>query len=174
MKYCAFILFSIFISCGNSHKDYEYILKSLEKNYVTIKNIPKKDILFCWNVNHVTFVNDSIEYRKGVSDFYKQQIPFIEYLLEKKNNGNKFNNWIVTKNPCSSNLKEVDFINNTKGSIILIDNLMLGNKKDIIVKDYINKINYEKLKSIMIKNKNKSFDDIKRDYIIYINEINKK
>ena len=170
MKYYVFLLICIFISCSKNNEDYECILKSLQKNYV-ITNIPKKDLLFCWNVNQTTFVKDSIEYRKGISNFYKQQIPFIEYLLEKKSDGNTFNNWVVTKNPCSSNLTKVDFISNLKGSIILIDNLMLGNKKDIIVKDYIDKINYEKLKLIMTKNKSKSFDDIKRDYIIYVNGI---
>lgn len=170
MKYYVFLLICIFISCSKNNEDYECILKSLKKNYV-ITNIPKKDLLFCWNVNQTTFVKDSIEYRKGISNFYKQQIPFIEYLLEKKSDGNTFNNWVVTKNPCSSNLTKVDFISNLKGSIILIDNLMLGNKKDIIVKDYIDKINYEKLKLIMTKNKSKSFDDIKRDYIIYVNGI---
>jgi hypothetical protein len=171
MRYCVFILIYMFVSCSDNHEDYEYILKSLEKNYVTIKNIPKKDILFCWNVNQSTFVKDSIEYRKGISNFYKQQIPFIKYLLEKKNHGNKFNNWIVTKNPCSSNLTKLDFISNLKGGIILIDNLLLGNKKDIIVKDYIDKINYEKLKLIIIKNESGGFDDVKRDYRIYVNGI---
>jgi hypothetical protein len=170
MRYCVFILIYIFASCSNN-ENYECILKSLEKNYVTVKDVPKKDILFCWNVNQSTFVKDSIEYRKGIRNFYKQQIPFIEYLLEEKNDTNKFNNWIITKRPCSSNLTKADFINNLKGSIILIDNLILGNKKDIIVKDYIDKINYEKLRLIMMKNKTKSFDDIKKDYTRYVNEI---
>ena len=164
----------MFLSCNNSEKNYEKILNSLEKNYTATKSIAKKDVLFCWNVNQLQFSKDSIEYRKGINDFYNQRVSFIEYLLEKKNQNNMFNNWIVAKNPCSSTITELDFISNLKGSLILIDNLIIGNKNDIIINDYIDEINYVKLKSIIIKNKKKSFQDIKIDYIRYVNDIKKK
>lgn len=171
MRYCIFIFVSVFVSCNNTDKEYEIILKSLEKNYVAISNVPKKDILFCWNVNQLTFLKDSIEYRKGIDSFYKQGIPFIKYLLENKNQGNKFNNWIVTKNPCSSNLSKEDFISNSRASMILIDNILVGDKKNIIINNYVSNVERKEVEKILNKSDVKDFKAFKKDYIKYVNTL---
>ena len=169
MKYI--ILISLFLlSCNDDKTHFENVLKSLEKNY-TIQNIPKKEILFCWNIKHPDFIKDSLEYKKGLNIFYKQRLPFIKYLLLNKSSSKKYNNWIFTKNPCSSNIESSDIISNSKGVLILIDNLIYQENKKIVINDYIDKIKFDSVKKIILEDEYKDFDQIKKDYIEYIQKI---
>ncbi|MCD9576685.1 hypothetical protein [Flavobacterium soyae] len=172
MKYYTLLLVCLFVSCNSNNENYEKILKSLEKNYV-VSNMPKKEILLCWNIDSLKFIKDSIEYKKTVEVFYKQKKSFVEYLIENKGDGNKYNNWVTTKPLCSSNMTEKDFVSNSKASIVLIDNLLVGNQTDIIVNDYIEKISRDSLKEIILDNRNENIKDLKREYVKYLNSIKK-
>ncbi|MFB9080278.1 hypothetical protein ACFFLS_11705 [Flavobacterium procerum] len=170
MKKIILILVMIFISCKRENDEYDRILKSLEKNYVN-SELPRKDLLLCFQIDSTKFHNDSIEYKKAILLFYKQKQPFIEYLMKNKNQSNRYNNWIFTTNPCSSTLEENDYISNSKGSIILIDNLLIGDHKNIIINDYTHKIDYKTLESIIEENQDQSYQELRADYIKYLEEL---
>ncbi len=170
MKYICLIISMFLLSCSSDQNNFEGILQSLEKNYTT-QNIPNKEILFCWNLSRSNFVKDSLEYKKGLGVFYKQKKSFVKYLLTSKNDNEKYNNWIVTKNPCLSDFEKSDFISNSKGVLILIDNLFCNQNGKIIVNDYINQVKFESVKKIILEDENVSFDQIKKRYIEYIHNI---
>ena len=149
-------------------RSFENILRSLEKNY-TIQKIPNNEILFCWNIKRSVFIKDSIIYKNGLKNFYEQKTSFIKYLLNNKSSNTEFNNWVITKNPCSSNFKNIDFITNSKGVIILIDNLLNNETKiNITINEYIDKIKIMELKKFIVENEDINFEEMKKKYKQFI------
>jgi hypothetical protein len=168
-----FILFAVtlLLSCHHEAKNYNTILKEFNKNYTLSKKISKKDILFCWNVTEEKFKKDSLDYEKAHALFYKQNKDFLYYLLSFKDDTSHYNNWIDFKDPCSSKIDMASFINNSDGSLILIDNFLVGGKNQIKFErnSYLQKIKYDYVEELILSKDN--LKDIRISYLKYIDSI---
>ena len=87
-------LFSL-ISCSDKkNKEYENILKALEKNY-TRRCTSKSAFLFCWHVDKPTFLKDSVAYTKVLKKIYDERdlqfmkSPLTTGLLQTNTNEDK-------------------------------------------------------------------------------------
>jgi hypothetical protein len=161
----------LLLSCNRESKKYDTILKELNNNYTTNNKISKKDILLCRNVTEEKFKKDSLNYKKACLLFYKQDKKFLFYLLSFKNDTSHYNNWIESRNPCSSKIDETSFINNSKASLILIDNFLLGNKNQVkfIRNKYLLKVKYDDIETIILSKDN--LKNIRTTYMKYIDSI---
>jgi len=155
------------IACvQKQEKHFKRILSSLTKNY-TIQGGFDSFTQICWKVSYKDFVKDSIEYKNYVDEFYKQDMEFLIYLIQFKDDVKSSNNWIKKRNPCNSKVGKNDFINNSKGALILIDNLLVNdNQKSIIYNDYVDNMEFEDVEQI-IKNEN-NVEEVKNKYLKYI------
>ncbi|MFC7774465.1 hypothetical protein [Flavobacterium sp. GCM10027622] len=170
-----FSLYLLFLtSCrykNENEKEFNALLALLTKNYVNQEPY-NQFTSTCWKVDKATFKKDSLDYSKGLDRLYVQELPFIRFLLNKREVTNEYNNWIETRNPCSSALHEIDVTPNKKGTLYLIDHLFTKKGKPIIQNKYVDKIKIEELKHILFEEgKTKDFNAIKRVYLNYINTI---
>lgn len=170
MKYIVIIIVIVLSSCNNKKEikirdknHFEKILTALGKSY-TQQNIPENDLILCWDVTRENFVKDSLEYRIGIDEFYRQRMPFIKYLIENKIDDEKINTWIYTRNKCSSQIEESDLISDTMGVIILVDNLMIKSENGLVRRNYIEKISIKDLRGVLLSKEDIKFDQIQKAY----------
>ena len=170
-----FVLLFIFSTAcsekNENNQEFDTILNLLSKNYVN-QGPYGSFTTTCWKVDEATFKKDSLDYIKGLHLFHEQELPFIRFLLDNKKETNEYGNWIQAKNPCSSVIHESDYTNTKKGTIILIDNLFCQQKNTIAINKYVDKIKTEDLKQMILEEgKNKNFNELKKEYLNYVNAI---
>lgn len=171
--YCAFLFVFLTACSDRNENDQEFnaILNSLSKNYVN-QGPYDRFTTTCWKVDEATFKKDSLDYIKGLDIFHKQELAFIRFLLNTKEETNEYGNWIQSRNLCSSVIHESDFTNNKKGTIILIDNLFCHKGNPIVINKYVDRIKIDNLNQIILEEgKNKDFNAIKKAYLNYVNTL---
>ena len=149
---CFFLLLLplLFLSCSDKEEEeYEWILTSLGKNYITATN-SDSSFLMCWKSDKKAFAKDSILYSDALRKLYQQDIAFMRYLLKHKSQEKRHNNWIVTANICKADYYEKELMTNREAVKIIVDNLLLNQSKDtIIVNGYIKKVKFEDMAKII-------------------------
>lgn len=149
MKKALMIFIISLTACNNQeYKKYDYILDNLKYNYVRNKSI-LSNMKICESYDLKNKKKDSLNYEKGLKEFYNSKVDIILYLLNFEKDTLKYNNWITYKDPCSSLIEKKHLINNSKGALILIDNYLLNiNIDTIVIPKYFDKLNYTSIKKI--------------------------
>lgn len=151
------------VNCSNS---YEVILEGLSKNHVLLYNEMSIDnYLDHFQLNEFEYKKNLIEYRNSINEFYKSETNMVTFLLQYENDTETPCSWLKTTNPFTAILTEKDFINNSQGALILIDNYLLSKEQDkIIIPDYFEELSYDKFKAFYKKNKHLTKEELQRAY----------
>lgn len=152
------------IHSGCSNK-YRLILDGLSKNNVLLyEEMGKKDYLEYFKISGKEFKNNFEEYENSVNQFFNSEKEIILYLLDFKNDTLSVCNWVKTKNPYSSIIQEGDFLTNSEGSLVLIDNYLRTDIQKITIPKHYKELDYEVIENFIFQNKKMNKKELQQSY----------
>jgi hypothetical protein len=154
-------------------KQYYGILEGLKLDYLLYSKKPFRSIMPTDSSEQkqfeFRFQQDSIKYFDCYNRFFSQNIDFVKWLLEFKNDTTKGDLWHMSLDPVSSYISECNLgLTNSRAAIILVENFLNGTGIicfECKFRDYnCNNIAYERVENFIKENGNKSLLEIRKEW----------
>lgn len=118
-------------------------------------------------LDSIKYISDSTQFRNSYDKFLAQDLDFIHWLLDFRNDTSESLNWMLISNPMDSHLSECNFfLSNERAAIVVIENFLNGDGIACIDCPYQKRdscvaAKYESVATFLDTNEGKSIDSLR-------------